>query len=54
MKIYLASWLFEPSQGESLTKVGNKSRLLSYFHCQEFKGSEIRHYVRNGINKEKK
>jgi hypothetical protein len=32
MKIYLATWLMEESQGESLAKVNKKERLLSYYH----------------------
>ena len=31
MKIYLATWLEEISQDESLTKKGAWNRLLSYF-----------------------
>ena len=35
MKIYLATWLLEVSQGKSLTKVGCKKRLMSYFHTKD-------------------
>ena len=32
MKIYIATWLAEISQKESLDKVGKAERLLSYYH----------------------
>jgi len=49
VKIYLATWLFEISQGESLTKVGNTNRLLSYYHTKE-KEAEFKPYCENGVN----
>ena len=51
MKVYLATWLFEISQGESLTATKAKRRLLSYFHTKE-KQKEFPHYVKTGLNKE--
>ena len=35
MKVYLATWLVEVSQGKSLTKVGKRERLLSYYHIKD-------------------
>ncbi len=32
MRIYLATWLFEPEQGKALTKVRGLRRLLSFYH----------------------
>lgn len=49
MKIYLATWLFEPKQGEALTTSGAKNRLLSYYHTTE-KENEFRGYVKTGRN----
>jgi len=48
-KIYLATWLLEVSQGESLTNAGGNQRLLSYFHTKE-KESEFPHYCKTGRN----
>ena len=50
MRIYLATWLLEISQGESLTRVGANSRLLSYFHTKD-KESEFPEYCKTGRNK---
>ena len=50
MRICLASWLLEVSQGESLTKVNAKNRLLSYFHTIE-KADQLPKYVITGRNK---
>jgi len=49
MKIYLATWLFEISQGESLTNREYKSRLLSYYHTKE-KEEEFKQYCETGKN----
>ncbi len=49
MKIYLATWLFESNQGEALTKMGKKERLVSYYHTL-LKKSELPEYVRTGRN----
>lgn len=36
MRIYLATWMDEPAQGNALTKIGGVLRLLSYhFVCQK-------------------
>jgi len=35
MRIYLATWLLEPSQGDALTNSNAFSRLLSYYHTRE-------------------
>jgi len=50
MKIYLATWILEPAQGESLTHCENTRRLLSYFHCKDKPRREFRKYVRTGRN----
>lgn len=49
MKIYLATWLYEISQGKSLTKTIANRRLLSYFHAKE-KCKELPHYIKKGTN----
>ena len=49
MKIYLATWLLEASQGNSLTKQGQKKRLLSFYHTVE-KKKDFRRYIRTGMN----
>ena len=50
MKIYLATWLLEVSQGQSLTKAKSKHRLLSYFHTRE-KEEDLDEYVKTGKQK---
>lgn len=47
MKVYLATWLFEVSQGQALTKKKKKERLLSYFHTKE-KAELLPHYIKKG------
>ncbi len=47
MKIYLATWLLEKSQGISLTKVGAFTRLISYYHTKE-KEKELHQYIKTG------
>jgi hypothetical protein len=49
MKIYLATWLLEVSQGEALTKIKANRRLLSYFHTKE-KEDQFSTYCRTGTN----
>jgi hypothetical protein len=49
MKIYLATWLFESNQGEALTKMGKRERLISYYHTIT-KKEELPEYVRSGRN----
>jgi len=48
MKIYLATWLLEKSQGESLTKVNALIRLISYFHTKEKTNEEVHFYIKTG------
>ena len=50
MKIYLATWLLEESQGLSLSAVKNKRRLLSFFHLLQ-KIEVFKNYVMTGKNK---
>lgn len=49
MKIYLATWLLEPWQGEALTKSGNINRLVSYYHTKE-KTEQFEQYCETGTN----
>ena len=49
MKVYLATWLYEPAQGAALTICGNKNRLVSYFHTQD-REEQLNQYVRTGNN----
>ena len=49
MKIYLATWLLEKAQGDSLTAKQSKKRLLSYFHTKE-KKDEFPGYIKTGKN----
>lgn len=48
MKIYLATWLLEESQGQTLTKLSQKRRLLSYFHTMK-KIKKFIQYIKTGI-----
>jgi hypothetical protein len=49
MKIYLATWMFEESQGKSLSKTNKWNRLLSYFHTRE-KVNYFETYIIKGTN----
>ena len=49
MRIFLATWLLEISQGESLTKANGNHRLLSFFHTKE-KESDFKRYCETGTN----
>ncbi len=51
MKIYLATWLLEKSQGDTLTKIKKNERLLSYYHTKE-KESEFADYCKTGRNQD--
>lgn len=46
MKVYFATWLYEPAQKESLDKKGGQNRLLSYFFLDQEKMS-LQEYVEN-------
>lgn len=48
MKIYLATWLFEESHGQALTKKKKRHRLLSFFHTRE-KIAIFKRYITTGI-----
>jgi hypothetical protein len=50
MKIYLATWFYEPSQGEALTSCNQKQRLISYYHTQKL-AEQMPEYVAEGIIK---
>jgi hypothetical protein len=45
MKIYLATWMLEKSQGQTLTKLGKRERLLSYFHIIS---DQFKKYIKTG------
>lgn len=47
MKIYLATWLLEPSQGTTLTLINAKQRLTSYYHTKE-KKDDFSEYLKTG------
>lgn len=53
MIIYLATWL-EDNQGKSLTKVGAKDRLMSYYFMRELHHSGIVTYLITGVLPTKK
>ena len=48
MKIYLATWMLEISQGETLIKKNYFQRLLSYFHTKDKTNSEVKTYIKTG------
>lgn len=51
LRIYLATWLNDPTMGPSLTKKGARYRLLSFFFLKELKitSQEVKEYLRTGI-----
>lgn len=57
MKIYFASWLFDKSLGQSLTKKRANVRLLSYYFIKEGKitNDQLNQYCTTGrLNPSKK
>jgi len=48
MRIYLATWLLEKSQGQALTRAGAKNRLISYFHTKDKSDEEVEQYIEKG------
>lgn len=57
MKIYLATWLFDKSLGESLTKKRARQRLLSYFFITADRTTkeELVQYIEQGfVNSKRK
>ncbi|HSH25607.1 MAG TPA: hypothetical protein VLA13_08740 [Massilibacterium sp.] len=50
MKVYFATWLFDKTLGQSLTKLNGKSRLLSYhFLCEgNFSSQQIKEFCVTG------
>lgn len=48
MKIFLATWLLEQSQGIALNKGGCDSRLISYFHTKDCT-ERVLPYSKNGV-----
>jgi hypothetical protein len=51
MRIFLATWLFEPEQGKALTRVHGLRRLLSFYHTRE-KQEQFAVYSQTGRNDE--
>ncbi len=49
MIIYLATWA-EDDQGETLTKVGNKQRLMSYYFLKDVNNKFLMEYITNGFS----
>ncbi len=49
MRFTFATWLLEKEQGEALTAVGARIRLVSYFHTIE-KETSLKYYVQTGRN----
>ena len=51
MIVYLATWLVEISQGQSLTRKKKRERLVSYYHVIQNKNEEeLDQYVQQGKN----
>ena len=51
MIVYLAIWLVEISQGQSLTRKKKRERLVSYYHVIQNKNEEeLDQYVQQGKN----
>jgi hypothetical protein len=48
MKIYAATWLLEQQQGEVLTTVGQKNRLLSFFYLMKISSAQLSIYCKTG------
>ena len=55
MKIYLATWLVETSQGNTLTKMNQKKRLVSYYLLtdQKITKTNFRNYIETGLSNQK-
>lgn len=50
MKVYLAIWLHDKSQGESLTRKRAQKRLISFWYIRiRDKKEELRNYIATGI-----
>lgn len=50
MKIYLATWLLEKSQGDSLTKIEANKRLISFYHSKGKEKEGFKRYAKTGKN----
>lgn len=48
MKVFFATWLLEAGQGETLTAMFAKLRLISYYHTKEKTKEEVAHYIQTG------
>ena len=48
MKIYLVTWL-EDNQGATLTKVGSRNRLMSFFFLKDTERNFLKRYIRTGL-----
>ncbi len=47
MRIYLATWA-EDNQGEGLSSIGYRHRLMSFFFLEKERKNFIQNYVRDG------
>lgn len=56
MKIFLATWLFEETQGEALTDCKAKNRLISFHFLKKQKVTkpELKKYCKIGIHRIKR
>lgn len=52
MKIFLATWLQEDNQGETLTKCGYEDRLVSFYFLQDESDERLLEYFATGQNVE--
>jgi len=48
MKIYLATWMLEKSQGKSLTKKRCRNRLMSFWHTKDQTIEDVKNYIKFG------
>lgn len=50
MEIHFATWLFDRTLGNALTKKGGKNRLLSYYFLKEANttNAQLKEYVKTG------
>lgn len=53
MKLYLATWLTDPTHGKSLTNAGQTYRLVSYYYLIAYKDRyDLHQYVETGRSDE--
>jgi len=49
MKFYFATWPEVTYQGVALTKMGAKTRLISYYYLRDAPEDTLKRYVREGF-----